>query len=92
MRSIFFAFPQAKLIVTGEREFWRLERSKKMETGVVFKRDEICRTYHISKKVFYALAKLPGSPIKKIEGVGWALEADQMKEFIRNYKNEEKNE
>ena len=60
-----------------------------METGVIFKRDEICREYGISRNFFYALLKVPGSPLKKIAG-GWAVEVEQMKEFIRNYEDKEK--
>ena len=58
-----------------------------METGVVFKREEICRLYNISRNAFYVLARLPGSPLKKIEGAGWACEIEQMREFIREYQH-----
>jgi len=55
-----------------------------METGVIFKRDEICKKYGISKNFFYTLSKQPGSPIKKIRG-GWAVEVEQMRQFIRDW-------
>jgi len=61
-----------------------------METGVIFKRDEICRKYGISKKVFYAMTEIPGSPIKKIKGATWAVEVEQMRVFVRNYVDKEK--
>lgn len=61
-----------------------------METGVIFKRDEICRYYGISKNFFYALVEVSGSPLKKIAG-GWAVEVEQMKEFIRNYQEKDSN-
>jgi hypothetical protein len=56
---------------------------------IIFKRDKICERFGISKNFFYKLTKLQMSPIKLIEGT-WACSVEQMIDFIKNYKMEEK--
>jgi len=55
---------------------------------IIFKREKICQRFDIGKNTFYKLAEVPGSPIKKVQGV-WACVVDQMAEFVRQYPPDE---
>ena len=51
---------------------------------VIFGREKICKKFDISKDFFYKLSKVPGTPIKLIEGK-WSCTVDQVADFIRKY-------